>query len=87
MRVRYFPRTRCGKSSYQICPGFRLTIRYSTGDLARIEANVTATQKTKASSKKQASATESKGKVAEGVVYKVVAMLSSWQQLTLSVDV
>ncbi|KAI5829521.1 P-loop containing nucleoside triphosphate hydrolase protein [Schizophyllum commune Tattone D] len=55
------------------------TIR--TGDLARIEANVTSTQKTKGPSKKQASATESKGKIAEGVVYKM-----SDTRITVAVD-
>ncbi|KAL1725364.1 P-loop containing nucleoside triphosphate hydrolase protein [Schizophyllum commune] len=52
-----------------------------TGDLARIEANVTSTQKTKGPSKKQASTTESKGKVAEGVVYKM-----SDTRVTVAVD-
>ncbi|KAL1715840.1 P-loop containing nucleoside triphosphate hydrolase protein [Schizophyllum commune] len=52
-----------------------------TGDLARIEANVTSTQKTKGPSKKQASTTESKGKVAEGVVYKM-----SDTRITVAVD-
>ncbi|KAL1691488.1 P-loop containing nucleoside triphosphate hydrolase protein [Schizophyllum commune] len=52
-----------------------------TGDLARIEANVTTTQKAKATSKKQASATESKGKVVEGVVYKM-----SDTRITVAVD-
>ncbi|KAL1673945.1 P-loop containing nucleoside triphosphate hydrolase protein [Schizophyllum commune] len=52
-----------------------------TGDLARIEANVTSAQKSKGPSKKQASTAESKGKVAEGVVYKM-----SDTRITVAVD-
>ncbi|TRM70057.1 AAA domain-containing protein [Schizophyllum amplum] len=51
-----------------------------SGDLARIEANVTGAQKTKTSSKKQAS-TEPKGSSAEGVVYKI-----SDTRITVAVD-
>ncbi|KAI5889355.1 P-loop containing nucleoside triphosphate hydrolase protein [Schizophyllum commune H4-8] len=67
-------------SAHHASPIFPLhTLR--TGDLACIEANVTSTPKTKGASKKQASTTEYKGKVAEGVVYKM-----SDTRITVAVD-